>query len=324
MKCARCDQIAVFESKPSHMALCRGHFMESVEKRFRTEIRKQVHFRNGNTTIGVAISGGKDSSVLLHLLWKTLNKKRNVILKAFTIDEGIEGYRNAGLISAQNLCKELRISHDTISFRDGFNTEMDKVVRNGNLEGSPCAYCGPMRRDLMNRMSEEFQADYVALGINLDDYSQSIMMNVLRGDYDKMLRMAPHRNLVDGLVPRIIPLRKIYEKEVKLYAILAGIEHDMGWCPYSMEAQRNKVRDLLNRIEEESPGTKLAIEGFLEKLQQAGIGENAATLTQKCSICGNPSNGPVCQGCIRSGRFKEDQVPTQKKDHKKKSFPGNP
>ena len=46
-------------------------------------------------------------------------------------------------------------------------------------------------------------------------------------DYKKMLRMAPHKNRIKGLVPRIIPLRKIYEKEVKLYAILEGIEHDM-------------------------------------------------------------------------------------------------
>lgn len=308
MKCSKCEQTAVFESKPTGSSLCKFHFVESVERRFKQEIRRQVHFNNGNTTIGVAISGGKDSSVLLYLLWKTMQKKKNVVLKAFTIDEGIEGYRSEGLKTAEKLCNKLGISHEVITFSGSFNTEMDQVVRSGNLQGSPCAYCGPMRRDLMNRMSEEFNADYVALGINLDDYSQSIMMNVLRGDYEKMLRMAPHKNRIQGLVPRIIPLRKIYEKEVKLYAILEGIEHDMGWCPYAMEAQRNKVRSLLNSIEENSPGTKLAIEGFLEKLQKHDIKQEEITLTEKCLICGNPSNGPYCQSCIRNGKAKSNKL----------------
>ncbi len=308
MKCSMCDQAAVYESRPAKSAMCKFHFTESVEKRFKQEIRKQVHFKKGLTTIGVAISGGKDSSVLLYLLWKTMNKKKNAILKAFTIDEGIEGYRGEGIKSAQSLCQKLGIKHEVISFAGSFNTDMDSVVKSKHLEGSPCAYCGPMRRDLMNRTSWNYDADYVALGINLDDYSQSIMMNVMRGDYGKMLRMAPHRNLIEGLVPRIIPLRRIYEKEVKLYAILEGIEHDMGWCPYSLEAQRNRVRALLNSIEEETPGTKLAIEGFLEKLQEKNITSGEKKATERCKICGNPSNGPYCQSCIRNGRAGKQPV----------------
>ncbi|MCL6014514.1 MAG: TIGR00269 family protein, partial [Candidatus Thermoplasmatota archaeon] len=107
MRCSKCEQVAVFESRPTGSALCKFHFVESVERRFKQEIRKQVHFNNGITTIGVAISGGKDSSVLLYLLWKTMKKKKNVVLKAFTIDEGIEGYRSEGLKSAEKLCSKL-------------------------------------------------------------------------------------------------------------------------------------------------------------------------------------------------------------------------
>lgn len=301
MDCSRCGNIAVFESKYSNEALCKAHFMESVEKRFKHEIRNQIHFKRDKTRISVAISGGKDSSVLLFLLHRILSGKRGVILDAFTVDEGIKGYRSEGISTAAELCRSLGINHRVISFHDAFGTEMDTVVRDHKLEGSPCAYCGPMRRDLMNRMSNEVDADYVALGINLDDYSQSIMMNVLRGDFEKMLRMAPHKHRVEGLVPRIVPLRRIYEKEVKLYAILGGIKHDSGWCPYSGEAQRNKARDLINSLEEDHPGTKLAMERFLERLQNHyETGDNLAI--GKCQICGAPSNGKLCQACQRSGK----------------------
>jgi uncharacterized protein (TIGR00269 family) len=300
MECSICGKKAVYENKPGKNFLCKMHFMESVEKRFRQELRREVTFGRDGTTISVAISGGKDSSVLLYLLHKTLNKRRDVKLEAFTIDEGIKGYRNSGLESASKLCSELNIPHNTISFRDAFNTEMDQIVSgNDHLEGSPCSYCGPMRRDLMNRMSKEINADYVALGINLDDYAQSIMMNVIRGDFERMARMAPHKRVIDGLVPRITPLRKIYEKEVKLYAILAGINHDSNWCPYAMKAQRNKARELINELEEEIPGTKLAIEGFLEKLQDNIHTE--PTMIHRCENCGNPANGKYCSSCMKKG-----------------------
>lgn len=301
MECTRCGKNAVFESKYSREALCKTHFMESVERRFKQEIRNQIHFNREDTRISVAISGGKDSSVLLFLLHKVLSAKRGIRIDAFTIDEGIEGYRNEGIIAARELCNNLGITHRVISFQEAFGIEMDRVVKEEKLEGSPCAYCGPMRRDLMNRMSAEVDADYVALGINLDDYSQSIMMNVLRGDFEKMLRMAPHKHRVEGLVPRIVPLRRIYEKEVKLYAILAGIKHDSGWCPYALRAQRNGIRDLLNNLEDEHSGTKLAVEKFLERLQ--GYYENGENLSiGKCIICGAPSNSDICQACARSGK----------------------
>lgn len=301
MECSRCGKVAVFESKYSREALCKTHFMEGVERRFKQEIRSQIHFNRGDTRISVAISGGKDSSVLLYLLHRVLSSKRDVVIDAFTIDEGIAGYRHEGKVAAQELCNSLGIAHRVISFQEAFGTEMDSVVKEEKLQGSPCAYCGPMRRDLMNRMSSEVNADYVALGINLDDYTQSIMMNVLRGDFEKMLRMAPHRHKIDGLVPRIVPMRRIYEKEVKLYAILAGIKHDAGWCPYAGKAQRNGVRDMVNDLEEEHPGTKLAVERFLERLQ-IHYGNREDLSIGKCIICGAPSNADVCQACARSGK----------------------
>ena len=302
MQCTLCGNEAVYESRHTASFLCSGHLMESVERRFRHELRRELTMGRKNITIAVAISGGKDSSVLLHLLHRTLSMRKDVKIVAFTVDEGIKGYRPPGIRSATELCEKLGIEHRTVSFSKIHGTEMDTVVKSGNLEGSPCAYCGPMRRDAMNRMSIDFEADYVALGINLDDHAQSIMMNVLRGDYEKMLRMAPHDHVVDGLVPRIMPLRKIYEKEIKLYAILAGIEHDDGWCPYSGEARRNRIRDLVNSLEEETPGTKIAIEGFFEKLRENSQVAGKLLESGKCEKCGRPASGKICQSCIRAGK----------------------
>ncbi|MCL4348201.1 MAG: TIGR00269 family protein [Candidatus Thermoplasmatota archaeon] len=295
MQCSFCSGKAVFEARYNGTNLCREHFFQSVEKRFRQELREQIKFDGEKTRIAVAISGGKDSSVLLYLLHKTLSERHDVELESFTIDEGIEGYRSEGLKSAMELSRNLSINHRTMSFKESFGLEMDGIVK-GGIEGTPCSRCGPMRRKLINEASLNIKADYVALGMNLDDYSQSVLMNVARGDLERTLRMAPHRKIDNLMIPRIVPLRRIYEKEIKLYAILREIPHDAGWCPYSEAAQRNKFRDILNELESVSPGTKFSVLNFSEALRTA-IHNDQGLPVGKCSVCGGPTSESICQTC---------------------------
>lgn len=303
MKCTVCNKKAVYEVKYNGSSLCSEHFTDFVERRVKREIREQVNLKGDKVTISVAISGGKDSSVLLHLMHKILSDRRNLELKAFTIDEGIKGYRNTGLEAAKELSKKLGIEHSTISFKDNFGYELDEIVR---IDGDtiPCSHCGPMRRQLMNRISEMNGADYLALGINLDDYSQSILMNVAKGDVQRMARLAPHKGLQEGLVPRILPLRKIPEKEVMLYGILAGINFDSSWCPYYEKAQRNKFRDIVANLEDDSPGTRHAIVNFFDSIRDPLEKSFPQSEMNKCAKCGAPTTGGLCTVCADIERLK--------------------
>lgn len=296
MKCSRCNSDAVYEAKYSGEMLCGGHLEESVEKRIRKEIREQVDFGPGNTSIAVAISGGKDSSVTLYALKMLFGERRDVRISAFTIDEGIKGYRDSGLENAEKLCRELGIPHSVLSFRDAFGTTMDEVVGE-NPQVIPCSRCGPMRRQLMNMESANLEADYVALGINLDDYSQSILMNVARGDVERMARMAPHRDRKNGLTRRILPLRRIPEKEVVLYALLKGIRFDSSWCPYYARAQRNTFRDVLETLEERTPGASFSILKFADGIRPSLESARGNASLNTCRVCGQPTSREVCATC---------------------------
>ncbi|WP_337861000.1 TIGR00269 family protein [Ferroplasma sp.] len=298
MECSICGASAVYEVKYNGSALCKKHFLEYVEKRVKREIRNQVDFNKKNMKISVAISGGKDSSATLFLLHKILSERRNLELTAFTVDEGIEGYRSTGLEKAKKLCKNLGIPHGVISYKENFGYTLDEIMKIDKKTIS-CSHCGPMRRQLMNKISEYTGSDYVALGINLDDYAQSILMNVAKGDVARYARMAPHTYTREGLVPRILPLRKIPEKEVVLYAILSGIDFDSSWCPYYSMAQRNSFREIVEKLEKETPGTKFAIVKFFDETRPAikdnYIKEN--TVLNKCRICGAPTPGDICEVC---------------------------
>jgi uncharacterized protein (TIGR00269 family) len=137
----------------------------------------------------------------------------------------------------------------------------------------------------------------MATGHNLDDLAQSVLMNVLGSDMDKLFRLGPHKRVIPGLVPRVFPLRTIPEKEVLLHAILTGVPLHDRECPYSEHATRGKYRDVLSRLETQSPGTKHSLLTFHEdlmKLRPEGPGGAANAV---CSACGEPAAAPVCKRC---------------------------
>lgn len=297
MKCSLCNEKAVYEVRYNGSHLCGRHLTQFVERRVKHEIRQQLKVDKGGARISVAISGGKDSSVTLFLLHKIFSRRSDIELSAFTVDEGIEGYRNAGLQAAIKICNELGIKHETISFKANFGHTMDEIVASDGGRTIPCSHCGPMRRQLMNKVSEYQKGDYVALGINLDDYAQSIMMNVAKGDVQRMARMAPHKKLQEGLVPRILPLRKIPEKEVMLYAVLNGIVFEGGWCPYYAQANRNRFREIVTDLENESPGTRHAMVNFLDSVKSSMETGYTQAKLGKCARCGSPTTSDLCVVC---------------------------
>ena len=104
--CDSCSKPAILEQAYSGRILCGEHMAKSVRKKIGKELRQQLILpRNKNTVIFVAISGGKDSAVLLDSLVDRVGKRPDVTIIAGTVDEGIEGYRPPSLVCAQELCE---------------------------------------------------------------------------------------------------------------------------------------------------------------------------------------------------------------------------
>ena len=303
VQCDRCDSAAVEWIRYSGEHLCRGHFVEFVERRAKRELHAQVDLQGGER-IAVGMSGGKDSSATASLLADFLGRRRDIELIGITIDEGIASYRPAGIQRAKALCGRLGIEHRILAYEDTAGHTMDEVVAR-DPEAIPCSYCGPFRRQALNRAAREVEADYVATGLNLDDTAQSILMNVARGDVEKLARLGPHESRQPGLVPRIQPLRMIPEKEVYLYAILQGIEFHDATCPYADRAQRGRFREMLNRLEEDSPGTRHAIVRGYDQMRPLLQEAYPPATLNACARCGEPTVHAVCKACELRDRIEK-------------------
>jgi len=295
MACDRCASPAVEWIRYSGEHLCRNHFLGFVERRAKRDLRSQVYLR-GRERIAIGMSGGKDSSTTAALLVEFLRSRRDIELIGITIDEGIASYRPAGIDFAKRLCARLGIEHRVLRYEETSGHTMDAVVAR-DPEAIPCSYCGPFRRQALNRAAVEVAADYVATGLNLDDTAQSILMNVARGDIEKLARLGPHESRQPGLVPRIQPLRMIPEKEVYLYALLRGIEFHDATCPYAERAQRGRFREILHRLEEDSPGTRHAIVSGYDQMRPLLQSAYPPATLNECARCGDPTVATVCKAC---------------------------
>jgi uncharacterized protein (TIGR00269 family) len=243
--------------------------------------------------IGVAVSGGKDSLSTLNILSK-LAEKLDLELHAILIDEGIANYRAATIKQAKRFCEELGVPLTTLSFKERFGTALDEAVKLS--QRNACTFCGVFRRKLLNDAARELGCDKLATGHNLDDEVQAIVMNYLRGDLERLVRLGIDAGS-EQLVPRIKPLMEMPEKEVALYAMLSGIPASFEECPYAQDSFRTEVRAMINRLEESNPGIKFSILRGYQKLLPYLKSYQAKAL-RSCATCGAPSSGERCKACM--------------------------
>ena len=160
----------------------------------------------------------------------------------------------------------------------------------------PCTICGVFRKNALNRAAKRLGANKLATGHNLDDEVQSIMMNYLKGDIERLMRLRPMRTQ-PGLIPRIKPLREIPEKEVALYGMVKGFYEPSRECPYATLSWRSDVRDMMNIFENHFPGTKLSTLKGYEKVIELAEGRWVQTKLSSCKICGEPCVRDLCKSC---------------------------
>jgi len=293
MNCGTCGREAVTFIRYNGTYLCGEHFSRYVEKRVHREVRRQG-LRSG--VVAVALSGGKDSLACLYLMHDIVSPHRDKELHAITVDEGIAGYRPHSLAVARKHCRLLNIPHHVISFQEEMGLTLDDISQMRGQLGE-CTYCGVFRRQCLNAKAKEIGARTLVVGHNLDDVAQSILMNFVNNDLERMARMAPHAHVQPGLIPRLVPLRGIPEKEVTLYALLRGLEVLEDECPYAVRAARGAYRGILARLEDSNPGTRHSLLNSYLALEPCLRDLFPPARLQPCRSCGKPSSQDQCRAC---------------------------
>jgi uncharacterized protein (TIGR00269 family) len=297
MRCRRCGSQAALNMRQHKLALCEKHYPEWFLEQTERTIRKH-HMLEPGSRVLVAVSGGKDSLAL----WDVL-RRLGYDADGLYIDLGIEHYSTRSREKAQRFADSLEgadlLTVDIEAEYGQSMPEAARLVQRGRAK--PCSVCGLIKRHEMNRVACEAGYDVLATGHNLDDEAAVLFGNVLNWQTGYIARQSPVLpQRADGLARKVKPLCRFYERETAAYALIRQIDYIYEECPHSAGATSLRHKEVLNRMETRSPGTKQQFYlGFLRAHKRGFFAPQVDDAElHPCESCGQPTTAPSqCAFC---------------------------
>lgn len=283
--CSHCSNKSIFKREYSGEFLCKRHLTRSIQRKVNDEVRGYLQ---RDSRVGLAVSGGKDSSVMTHVMHTISKRFPQMELVGLVVHEGIEGYRSPSVETAERLLSDLEIPYDVLHFQDEFDVDVDGIVSKSGEKHRSCTYCGVLRREAVNELAERNDVEMIMTGHNADDMAQTIVMNMFQGNIKNMTKELE----MPRLLPRRKPLRDVLEREIVMYAIANDVDYFQTPCPYSHHSLRHDVRNFLALMERKHPGVTYSLLRTAEKLEKETV-----KVEKRCRECGKPTTKEVCRTC---------------------------
>jgi uncharacterized protein (TIGR00269 family) len=294
MKCRVCGQEANISLRAYNTALCADDFTFFLEKRVSDTIQKYRLIEKNDTPI-VAVSGGKDSLSVWHIL-----NRQGYSADGLYVDLGIGDYSQESLEKIKKMAETLKRKVFVFHIRNIFKRSIDEISK--TIRRVPCSACGMIKRYIMNKVCIDKGYNVLITGHNLDDEAAALMGNLLYWKEEYLWKKSPLLEGREGHLSRKVkPLFLCSEREMAAYALISQIDYIYEECPFSVGAKSLTYKTILNNLEETSPGTKLQfIKGYLKMVK--GGDETTRDLTY-CASCGYPCYGDKCNMCRLLERF---------------------
>lgn len=201
-----------------------------------------------NDKVLIALSGGKDSLILLESLAerkKSLPFKIELMAAHIHID-------NVGYKTNLNFLKDFCNKRNVPFHVDHFNIDLEKDPRK-----STCFICSWNRRKRIFELTKEFGCNKLAFGHHLDDALETLFMNMM---YHGSISSLPQKFFMfEGRVEVIRPLLNIEEEELIKFAEIRNYPKDLKSCPHEDKTKREKTREIIELMQSHYNRSKLNI-----------------------------------------------------------------
>jgi tRNA 2-thiocytidine biosynthesis protein TtcA len=196
----------------------------------------------------VAVSGGKDSWTLLHVLMRLRERSpARFDLVAVNLDQGQPGYP-AEVVEAH--LRAVGVAYRMIR-RDTYSV-VKRLVPDGK---TTCPVCSRLRRGILYGAAEELGCTKIALGHHRDDLVETLLLSAL---YSGALKsMPPRLRAADGRNVVIRPLCYAAEEDIAAFAAemrFPIVPCDL--CGSQPNLRRKRVKALLAELSVEHPAVK--------------------------------------------------------------------
>lgn len=298
MKCRKCGDTAAINMRQHKLALCAEHYLAWLPEQVDKFIEKYRMFTREDKVL-VGISGGKDSLGLWDILHR-LGYQVDGLYIGLGIDGNV-GYSDESRRLSEAFAQAHNLTLHVVDVEQTYGATIPElaVITNRGKE-KPCSVCGINKRYIMNRVALEGGYTVLTTGHNLDDEVAVLMQNTMNWAGGYLVRQAPVLPAGVGLMKKVKPLCRIYEREMAAYTILRGIDYIYDECPYAGGSTTIYYKEVLNRMEEDRPGAKLQFYlGFLQARESGLFALQAQdAVLHPCEVCGQPTSAPgACSFC---------------------------
>lgn len=220
-------------------------FRKPIWRKFLSAVRTYDLIQAGDH-VAACISGGKDSLALAVCL-RELAKYSDVPFKVsyLSMDPGYTLENRQRMIeNAEKLGFELNV----------FDSPIFEAVE--SVPRGACHVCASMRRGYLYKEAKKLGCNKIALGHHLDDAVETILLSLFYGgEYKTMMPKLKSKNF-EGM-ELIRPLYLIRERDIIEWQNHMGLDTLRCACKVTQSedgGKRKQVKDLLARLEAETPG----------------------------------------------------------------------
>lgn len=205
--------------------------------------------------IGVGVSGGKDSLVLLVLMAELRKYNQNAFdLEAITVDMGMD----MDYSGVEALCKSLDVPFHLVK------TQIAPIIFEHRKEKNPCSMCSKMRRGALNQALLDLGLNKLALGHHYDDAVETFMMSLLFEG--RISCFQPVTDLDRTGIIQIRPMLYIHEKTVDSFSQKHNLPVVRNRCPVDKQTKREEIKGLIYQLSATYPDLKERIFGAMQRL----------------------------------------------------------
>ena len=238
-----------------------------IEKKIRNKVGSAIRDYNmisSGDRVLVAVSGGKDSIVLL----KILADMRRAAPFDFTI---LPVHLHTGFdIGFERIALWFKVKgRPSLEIKD-IDTNISEVLRKvSDPKKSPCGLCSRLRRGILYRLAKDMGVSSIALGHHMDDIIETFLLRVF---YTGQIgAMSPSRISNDGQNRVIRPLAYCTKELVQAYFSFFDIEPVSIRCPIRTDSKREMLRRQISTIENKIPNVKYSIFASLGNIDERSL-----------------------------------------------------
>ena len=207
--------------------------------------------------IGVGVSGGKDSLMLLC----GMAALRDILpggfeLAALTVDPCFGGEKT-DYSRIEELCRRLKVPFKAR------RTELGKIIFEDRKEKNPCSLCARMRRGMLHDMAREAGCNKIALGHHYDDAVETFLMNLFYGG--RIGCFSPVSYLSRKELWMIRPMLFCEEKAIAAVAARLHLPVTKSQCPADGNTAREETKKFVADMCRNIPDMKAKIIGAMER-----------------------------------------------------------